>query len=343
MNKTLYIIRGCPGDGKTALAKLASLNFPASLVIAADDMPGLYENGAYQSHLQKQSHEWCKFEVGKWMKYGEPKIFVHNTFTRTFYIKPYLELAKKHGYATHIIHSEAVILPNGDRTESTHNVPEEIIKRMKTSFEAFDPLPKTGITPRNIAKQLTNLKKPNAIIFDMDKTIKQPKSENAFPQSPDDFKFTNNFKDWAKTYAHPEIKLYIASNQRGLSSEQKTNDFLEKEIELLDESLKDNFNTEFDAMYFAPESNGYNALIYEDGEWWESGSTNLIFDKPNTGIFEHICQSISGDKIWIVGDAHTSDTSTDWEFAQNCQNKFPNLDIKYVPIEMLNIFWGLVK
>jgi adenylate kinase family enzyme len=46
--KTLIIIRGCPGDGKTTLAKkISGAHFHS---IAADDMPELYLDGQYQNH-----------------------------------------------------------------------------------------------------------------------------------------------------------------------------------------------------------------------------------------------------------------------------------------------------
>lgn len=148
--KTLYIIRGCPGDGKTTLALDLSRGKYSPKEIAADNMPGLYVDGVYQNHLQKESHVWCQETVEAWMKRGE-SVIVHNTFTRHIYIKPYLELAKKYGYAVHVIHSEAVILPNGDRTNSTHNVPQEILDGMRSGFESFNPIPKQGISPADIA------------------------------------------------------------------------------------------------------------------------------------------------------------------------------------------------
>lgn len=101
-------------------------------------------------------------------------------------------------------------------------------------------------------------------------------------------------------------------------------------------------NVEFERMYFVAQKQDYNAIIYEKGDWLEATSTELIFDKPNTGIFENICADNPTARYWIVGDAHTDNTATDWQFAQNCQRQFPDMNIRYVPIEMLNVFWSLL-
>lgn len=135
MQKRFYVWRGTPGSGKS---ELACLLCPRTNV-AADDYPGLYnEDGSYNFHLQMKSHKWCFDTVEKWMQDGEEAIAVHNTFMQLKYLQNYIEVAKKYGYSTQIIHVEGVILPDGERTQSVHNVPREVMERMANSFE---PLP----------------------------------------------------------------------------------------------------------------------------------------------------------------------------------------------------------
>ena len=135
--KTLTLICGLPGNGKTTLAHKLSV-----FAVAADDFPGLYVDGVYQQRLQKDSHEWCKSQVEGLMIEAQivskHDIVVHNTFTRNNYRQPYIDLAMKYGYAVHVVTSEAVILPTGDRTSSVHNVPAEIVESMRNGWEPFN-------------------------------------------------------------------------------------------------------------------------------------------------------------------------------------------------------------
>jgi histidinol phosphatase-like enzyme len=289
-----------------------------------------------QNHLQKQSHEWCQGWVTRWMKDGEEEIVIHNTFTREIFIKPYFELAKQYGYSVHIVHSEGVILPSGERTISTHSVPQDILDSMRSSFEPFNKIPKVGITPADIAVQMSGLHYPQAIIFDMDKTIKRPKNGRTFPQSPNDFELMPEFINWLDGYDYHNLDLYIVSNQRGITKGQKTEEFLKTEVELLQETLQLRFNK----MYFPTSKN--TCLVYDDGDWMNWKSENQL-EKPSTGVFVDIQLDSLLIDFWIVGDAHSNETATDWQYAQNCQRQFPELDIRYVPIEMLNLYWSLVS
>ena len=133
--KTLYIFRGHPGVAKSELAKVLC----PDTNIAADDYPDLYNaDGSFNAFLLKPAHEWCLWQVKKMMFNCVPAIAVHNTFIKLEYLEPYLEIARIYGYSAHVIHSEGVILPNGERTQNTHNVPVEVIARFANSFE---PLP----------------------------------------------------------------------------------------------------------------------------------------------------------------------------------------------------------
>lgn len=322
--KTLYIVRGCPGNGKTTLAHKLVDGIAA---VAADDMPGLYINSEYQQHLQKHSHEWCLNEVKKMMEDDLEEIAVHNTFTRIFYIKPYIELANRYGYSVHIIHSEAVLTASG-RTTDTHNVPADVLVSMRNGWENWDALPKMGMTPKDIAEQIEKAKAyPDAIIFDMDGTIKRTKSGETFPQSPDDWQLTKEFEAFnACEFMYGGNDFYLISNQRGLTGGQKTEDFLDNEQASLKIYLEENCDIYFQDSYFLTHK---YALKAANG--WERINGN--FAKPSPTVFDLIHDS-NRQNYWIIGDAHTDDRSEDWQFAQNCQKAYPHLNIAYIPIEL---------
>ena len=132
--RTLYLIRGVSGTGKSSLADtLTRFN------VAADDYPGLYANGEYQGHLQKPSHQWCFSRVEDWMRQKRNKIAVHNTFSKQRYFEDYLALAKDYGYTVQVIHTEGIMLPSGKITESVHNVPADVLQRQRENWQPFSP------------------------------------------------------------------------------------------------------------------------------------------------------------------------------------------------------------
>lgn len=344
MTTTLTIIRGCPGDGKTSLAKVAGMG----VAIAADDYPNLYIDGVYQAHLQKESHEWCKDQVRYHLSQGRD-VVVHNTFARLFYLDAYTEIAKELNCAVHVVTSEGVILPSSNRTQSIHNVPESVVQRMRSQWEPLNPIPKRGITLIEIAEQMQDLKRPDVLIFDMDGTLRLTKSGDTFARSPDDFMIHPEIKRWAKIKNRSgcELPIHVVSNQRGIGTGQKQEDFLEEEIDNLDDALL-GLEIEIASAHFAVEENTSDAIFWGSSQW-EKIKLGAIADKPNTGMFNNILQEnmnflrIGVKAFWIMGDAHTDNHPEDWEFAKNCRQAYPDLDIRYVPIEMLNIFWEYCK
>ena len=59
-----------------------------------------------------------------------PKIVVSNTFTQEWEMQPYIDMSKEHGYKVFTI-----IVENRHGGLNEHNVPDEIIDKMKERFE----------------------------------------------------------------------------------------------------------------------------------------------------------------------------------------------------------------
>ena len=141
INKTLYLIRGLPGAGKTSLAcAIAWWINPLTREIAADDMPDRYLNsGELNPDISHQeAHAWCLAWVKGWMRHGVIRtICVHNTFAKIKYMQPYLELAEKFGWHVAIVHAEAVRLPDGAIASSVHSVPGDVQQQMLESWDPF--------------------------------------------------------------------------------------------------------------------------------------------------------------------------------------------------------------
>jgi len=136
MEKTLYIVRGVPGSGKSTFAKkLVEHDF---LVCEADKYFVDKETGEYKFDLSKikEAHKFCQDLVETYMKdslvndqfYRE--IAVSNTFTQEWEMEHYFGLAKKYGYTVFTL-----IVENRHGGKNIHNAPDEIIEKMKQRFE----------------------------------------------------------------------------------------------------------------------------------------------------------------------------------------------------------------
>lgn len=127
--KTLYLIRGLPGSGKSTFA---SELVPEFLVCEADKYFVVDGEHRFDSTKLKDAHNWCQKIVETYMENGEtyPKIAVSNTFTREWEMDPYFDLAEKYGYRVF-----SVIVENYHGNYSTHNVSDETLNKMRNRFE----------------------------------------------------------------------------------------------------------------------------------------------------------------------------------------------------------------
>jgi len=125
--KTLYIVRGVPGSGKSTFAQ--SLDCP---VFEADQYFIDSETGEYKfdGSKIKLAHNWCKLRVEQSMEDDSQKIAVSNTFTQEWEMDAYYELAKQYGYRVF-----SLIVENRHGGVNEHGVPEDKLELMKTRFE----------------------------------------------------------------------------------------------------------------------------------------------------------------------------------------------------------------
>ena len=129
--KSLYLLRGLPGAGKSTLAKkLGDVHYEA-------DMYFTNENGQYIFNGAdiKKAHEWCQNQVHTAMILNHTtgvneNIVVSNTFTQEWEMEAYYKLAETYDYRVF-----SLIVENRHGGENLHNVPEDKIEAMRKRFE----------------------------------------------------------------------------------------------------------------------------------------------------------------------------------------------------------------
>jgi len=124
--KSLYLIRGICGAGKSTFAKTIG-----GIVLEADQYfidPKTQEYKFDVSKL-KDAHADCQRRCAEWMKIGH-QIVVSNTFTQEWEMKPYFDMAKEHDYQVF-----SIIVENRHGGKNIHGVPDDKLEIMKNRFE----------------------------------------------------------------------------------------------------------------------------------------------------------------------------------------------------------------
>lgn len=128
-DKSLLLLRGLPGSGKTTLAgTLASAGkYP---VFSVDDY-FTDENGTYhfvfsENHLAYKS---CEERTRAEMLRRTELIIVDNTFTLEWEMKPYESLSQEFGYTLHVVTVE-----NRHDGKNIHGIEDDQVARMREKY-----------------------------------------------------------------------------------------------------------------------------------------------------------------------------------------------------------------
>jgi predicted kinase len=134
MTKTLLLIRGLPGAGKSTFAHFVWNEY----AICEADKYFIDKNGEYKFDATKlkEAHAWCKKEVEIRMMDNAanpqfyPEIVVSNTFTQEWEMEDYFILAEKYGYKVF-----SIVVENRHGNKNVHGVPEEKLQQMRNRFK----------------------------------------------------------------------------------------------------------------------------------------------------------------------------------------------------------------
>ncbi len=125
---TLVLVRGLPGSGKTTF--VANMMVENSVEFSADDF--MYADGQeFDPARLAECHKKCQDAVRTVLaENSNATVFVHNTFTQTWEMEPYFQIA---GETDTLVHT--IIVENRHGNSSVHNVPENTMSRMRQRFD----------------------------------------------------------------------------------------------------------------------------------------------------------------------------------------------------------------
>ncbi len=118
----LVLIRGLPGSGKTTKALT---EYPNHVLCEADQFFETDDGYKYDGSKIKDAHEYCFSKARKALMVGLD-VVVANTFTRVWEMQKYLDLP----YEVHVVEA------TGDY-ENVHNVPQEVVAKMRDRYEPY--------------------------------------------------------------------------------------------------------------------------------------------------------------------------------------------------------------
>lgn len=126
MKPTLYLIRGIPGAGKSTFAK--TLAGRDKLHVEADMYFESANGYEFDAGKLKEAHEWCQDRASLYLS-SNVSVVVSNTSTTEKEVAVYKSIADK--YQADFV---SIIVENRHGNTNVHNVPSDVIDRMRHRF-----------------------------------------------------------------------------------------------------------------------------------------------------------------------------------------------------------------
>lgn len=127
--KTLYLIRGIPGSGKSSFAHALFHGGAVDVIVEADEY-FVQEDGTYlfNPNFLGRAHSLCQERTLLALQSGN-NVAVSNTSTTEKEVQTYQRIAEETG-AKFV----SIVVENRHGNQNVHNVPEDKIQQMKNRF-----------------------------------------------------------------------------------------------------------------------------------------------------------------------------------------------------------------
>jgi len=138
--KTLIILRGLPGAGKTTIIKELEKQYGQEATVCSADHYWYFgkeqipENYKFDIALLSKAHGSCKYNCIKAIEVEKELIIIDNTNIKLKDLKVYALLGQEAGYKV-ICHSITGMTAEDSFKSNVHNVPLETCVRMLKAFE----------------------------------------------------------------------------------------------------------------------------------------------------------------------------------------------------------------
>lgn len=168
MDKSLILIRGLSGSGKTWLAEMivGDDQKDKAMVCADDYFYG--DDGEYEfDHTKlKEAHEWCISETRDILTDGTEIVCVHNNFTRKWEADAYFKMAEEFGYSVQVI--SLYDSGKNDRdlaSRSPHDISEKAVQKQRQQWE-LDIHPHRASKPKRPRAHNFKGQMPYVVVYD---------------------------------------------------------------------------------------------------------------------------------------------------------------------------------
>lgn len=140
--KTLYLMQGIPGSGKTTIAKIIA-DREEAIIFSTDDFWIHHDETGLHYHFDPtrlgEAHRWNQQRTAKEMaSLDGGNIVIDNTNIKKRDVQPYVTLARIFEYEIVVMRVDvplATALVRNDRRPVDRKVPAEIIERMHNTME----------------------------------------------------------------------------------------------------------------------------------------------------------------------------------------------------------------
>ncbi|HOF34918.1 MAG TPA: AAA family ATPase [Spirochaetota bacterium] len=129
--KSLFLLRGLPGAGKSAIAEILSEKgkYPFFSIddYFIDQSTGEYSFDYKTNHL---AYKHCENMTREALSSGCDKVFIHNTFTAEWEMEPYFKMASEMSYNVFVLTVE-----NRHGGKNIHDISSDQIQKMAEKYK----------------------------------------------------------------------------------------------------------------------------------------------------------------------------------------------------------------